>query len=495
MRSRPPVPPIPRLSWRAEDGSTLLIALLILGAMSILASSVVVTAMGDRTMAKYERASVQALGAAETGIAMAKRAIVDRTANLDDFDEDGRPDFEMTDSLTWGGAYRVLAEASDIKGIGVTAYQSNGFAIVSEGSFQGARRRVEVEIVHDSFLKFARFVSLNDLSYECGAAISGEVYTGGNLNIPCGCTHPCQFLENVFAVGDIPNVNCGSFDRGYVTGADTIDLSNSFNWTDVRNKARGLAAENDCERRGEVGIYITSTSNPLSLVADAGVLRFDLFNWHNATLVPGDTVVTYRNLAVPNAASGGNLHLDEFNGIVFFEGAGKVKGRADGVSATNMTVFATTTLTIYSDVITGLTGYNTVTLLPDGSGDPVNIGLVAESYVAIDGAVKPRDAHRCGASLPHLELARPRHGGRSPGGGRTARPRPRRDHRRVAGEQRPGPGEGWNESAAGVNANTWCSTSTARSSRPRPAAPIPGTTLACSRTPRVRPAGTTTTST
>jgi len=423
--------------------------------MSILASSVVVTAMGDRTMAKYERASVQALGAAETGIAMAKRAIVDRTANLDDADEDGRPDFEMNDSLAWGGEYRVLAEASDIKGIGVTAYQSNGFALVSEGEFQGAKRRVAVQIVHDSFLKFARFVSLNDLSYECGAAISGEVYTGGNLNIPCGCTHPCQFLENVFAVGDIPNVNCGSFDRGYVTGADTIDLSNSFNWTDVRNKARGLAAENDCERRGEVGIYITSTSNPLSLVADAGVLRFDLFNWHNTTLVPGDTVVTYRSIAVPNAASGGNLHLDEFNGIIFFEGAGKVKGRADGVSATNMTVFATSTLTIYADVITGLTGYNPATLLPDGSGDPVNIGLVAESYVAIDGAVSR--VTRIDAAL--LSRTSNWRGLGTVAGHPVAVGPLDLDLDGIIGEtpvnNDPGPGEGWNESAAGINANTW----------------------------------------
>ncbi len=182
IRHRRPSPPVIRPA-RREEGSTLLIALLILGALSVLASSVVVTAMGDRTVSKYQRHALQALGAAETGIAMAKRAIVDRTAELEDVDEDGRPDFVLEDSLAWGGVYRVAAEASDIKGLGVTAYQSNGFSIVSEGEFLGAKRRVKVEIVHDSFLKFARFVSVNDLSYECGAAISGEVYTGGDLCI------------------------------------------------------------------------------------------------------------------------------------------------------------------------------------------------------------------------------------------------------------------------------------------------------------------------
>ena len=446
-------------SWKANEGSTLLIALLILGALSVLASSVVVTAMGDRTMSRYGRSSVQALGAAETGIAMAKRAIVDRTAPLDDVDEDGRPDFELTDSLSWGGGYQVVAEASDIKGFGVTAYQSNGFSLVAEGRFQGAKRRVKVDIVHDSFLKFARFVSLNDLTYECGAAISGEVYTGGDLNIPCGCTHPCQFLENVFAVGDIPNVNCGEFYRGYVTDADTIDLSNSFDWTDVRNKARGLAAESDCERRGEVGIYITSTSNPLNLVPDAGVLRFDLFNWHNTVLVPGDTIVSYRNVAVGNTVSGQPLHESEFNGIIFFQGDGKVKGKMDGVSATNVTVFGTNIVTIYSDIITGQKGYDPVTLLPNGSGDPVNIGIVAESYVAIDGGVSR--VLRIDAAL--LSRTSNWRGLGTVGGHPVATGPLDLDLDGIIGEQPvnndPGPGEGWDESTkppgTGVDANTW----------------------------------------
>lgn len=116
-----------------EAGSTLLLSLLILSAMTILASSVVVTAMGERNLTKYERHSLLALGAAESGIAFAKRAIVEQTADMTDLDEDGRPDFSLADSLGSGGSYSVVAEASDIKGLGITAYQSNGFAIVAQG--------------------------------------------------------------------------------------------------------------------------------------------------------------------------------------------------------------------------------------------------------------------------------------------------------------------------------------------------------------------------
>ncbi|MBK8230259.1 MAG: hypothetical protein IPK72_06665 [Candidatus Eisenbacteria bacterium] len=390
-QSRPSTPMSRR--GRGEEGSTLLIALLILGALSVLASSVVVTAMGDRTVSKYQRHALQALGAAETGIAMAKRAIVDRTAELEDVDEDGRPDFVLEDSLAWGGVYRVAAEASDIKGLGVTAYQSNGFSIVSEGEFLGAKRRVKVEIVHDSFLKFARFVSVNDLSYECGAAISGEVYTGGDLNVPCSCTHPCQFLESVFVVGDIPNVDCAEFYRGYVTDADTIDLGNSFDWTETRNKARGLGADNSCERRGEVGIYISLPgTDPLGIGAQAGadqnVIIFDRFNFANTVVSPGDTVITYNSVAVPNTVSGSAMRPDEFNGIIFFEGQGRVKGTMNGVSARNVTIFATTTNLVMADIITGLDGFDPVTFAPNGSGNPVNIGMVAESYVGMHNNTK-----------------------------------------------------------------------------------------------------------
>lgn len=378
---------------KSQEGSTLLLALLILSALSILATSVVVMAMGDRNLTRWERHSMQALGAAESGIAYAKRAIIDRTANMDDIDADGRPDFTILEDLDWGGQFEVAAEASDIKGLGITAYQTNGFSIVSEGRFNGATRRIKVEIVHDSFLKFARFVSANDLSYACDAIITGEVYTGHDLNVPCGCTHPCQFLESVYAVNTIPNVGCATFFRGYVTDADTIDLGNSFDWTDIRNKARGLAADNTCERQGEVGIYIQLPgTDPLLLNSqagsDVGVLVFDRFNFHNVTLVPGDTVVAYGGVGVPNSVTGATMRPDEFNGIVFFEGTGNVRGTASGVSARSMSVFATTTNTVRADIITGQTGYDEVTLLPDGSGDPVNVGIIAESYVAMHKNVK-----------------------------------------------------------------------------------------------------------
>ena len=373
-----------------EEGSALLLALLVLAALSILATTAIVTSMGERNLSRYEAGSVQALGVAETGIAYAKRAIVDRTVTMTDADGDGRPGFELTDSLPWGGTYHVMAEASDIKGLGITAYQSNGFALVSEGAFHGARRRVKVEIVHDSFLKFARFVSNNTLSYACNATISGEVYTGANLDIPnnCAANQQDKFLESVFAVGTIPNAASGTFYRGYVTGADTIDLSNSFNWNDMRNKARGLAAgSNACERRGSVGIYFPASGTlPLTLVG--GVLQLNLFDFHNVTLFPPDTVITYNGAAVANSVTGANhLHPSEFNGIIFFENDANVKGTMDGVSARNITIFATRYIYVRGDIITGHTGFNPVTRAPNNSGDPNNIGLVAESWIMIHKTV------------------------------------------------------------------------------------------------------------
>jgi hypothetical protein len=383
-----------------EEGSALLLALLVLAALSILATTAVVTSMGERNLSRYESCSVQALGVAETGIAYAKRAIVDRTVTMTDADGDGRPEFELTDSLTWGGTYHVMAEASDVKGLGISAYQSNGFAIVSEGEFRGARRRVKVEIVHDSFLKFARFVSAGSLTYGCSALITGELYTGNDLNIPCGCAanQECRFLESVFAVGDIPNAACGTFFRGYVTDSDTLDLSNSFNWTDIRAKARGLAAgSNACEQKGSVGIYIKLTAtvaDPLGLLgqlpaADTGVLLLDRFDFNDTVLDAPDTVITYRpNLALPanpviNTVTGLHLRASEFNGIVFFENDANVKGTANGLSGRNLTVFATRYNIVRGDIITGHTGFDPVTRLPDNSGDPVNIGLVAEVQVQL----------------------------------------------------------------------------------------------------------------
>lgn len=374
-----------------REGSMLLLALLVLATLSVLATTAVVTSMGDRNLSRYDRESVQALGAAETGVAFAKRAIVDQTAQMEDSDGDGHPDFTLSDSLSWGGSYNVLAEASDIKGLGITAYQSNGFTIVSEGSYHGIRRRVKMAIVHDSFLKFARFVSANDLSYACDALVSGEAYAGHNLVIPCNCAsgHEDQFLESVYAVNDIPNPTCATFFRGYVTHADTIDISNSFNWTDIRNKARGLGADNSCERHGNIGIYIRlTTTDPLHLHSQAApnqdVLLLDKFDFSNTTLAPPDTLITYNNVAVPNPNTGGSLRRSQFNGIIFFDSSGKLKGTCDGVSGRNLTFYFNGTCTVMWDIICGHTGFNPVTRLPNNSGDPVNIALVAESYIAME---------------------------------------------------------------------------------------------------------------
>ena len=370
----------------SEEGSTLLIALLVLGSLSILATSIVLSAMGDRSMSTYERHSLLALGAAESGVAWAKRQIVTQTADMTDYDGDGRPDFTLTDSLSNGGSFSVVAEASDIKGLGITAYQSNGFTIVSQGEFLGAVRRVKAEIVHDSFLKFARFVSVNDLSYACGAALSGEVYTGGDLNVPCGCSsgQEAQFLESAYAVNDIPNAGCGIFYRGYVTDAEQIDLENSFDWTDTEDKAQGRAAENDCENKGDAGIYIkVGTSDPLG--TGNTTINLSLFNFQDVTTVPGDTIIAYNGNPVPHPQHFPNpMKYSEFNGMIVVVGDAYVSGTMDGVSAHPATIFAKDDLFVMGDIVAGHRGFDEITRLPTGSGDPINIGLVAEDYVYID---------------------------------------------------------------------------------------------------------------
>ena len=97
-----------------ERGSGLLVALLVLGALSVLGSSLVLTSVGDRTATRYVRHSIEALGSAESGLAYAKRHIQDLTAPIEDYDEDGRQDFTLADSMSWGGSYRL--EISSVSG-------------------------------------------------------------------------------------------------------------------------------------------------------------------------------------------------------------------------------------------------------------------------------------------------------------------------------------------------------------------------------------------
>lgn len=88
----PDVPPT-AVRRRGEQGTALLLALLVLASLAVLATTTVVAAMGDRNLSKFDRQSLMALGAAESGVAFTKRAIVTQTAPLTDYDADGRPDF------------------------------------------------------------------------------------------------------------------------------------------------------------------------------------------------------------------------------------------------------------------------------------------------------------------------------------------------------------------------------------------------------------------
>jgi hypothetical protein len=89
-------------------GTGLVLAILILAALSILGTSIALVAMNDRNLSKYDKESMEALAAAETGLAFAKRAIKDQEAPMTDVDHDGRPDFAMSDSMSWGDRKSVV---------------------------------------------------------------------------------------------------------------------------------------------------------------------------------------------------------------------------------------------------------------------------------------------------------------------------------------------------------------------------------------------------
>jgi len=366
----------------AQSGSALLVALLVLGALAMIGTSLMLISFTERRASGYYRDSLQALAAAETGVSFAKRMIQDLTAPMGDDDADGRADFTVADELSWGGRYTTVAEASDITGSGIAAYRSNGFTIVTEGVYRDAVRRVRAQIVHDSFLKYARFVSFTGTNYDCGAVLTGEVYVGGDLGIPNNCgADPVQFLEFVAAVGNIPNAAYGIFHRGYVTGASSIDLENSVDFNTVRARTRGYLDACDCEGRGEIGLYIHPPGGSDPLGIGATPLNLSLFDFCNTTASPPDTVITYNGNVLQHALNGGPLQARHFNGMIFFEDDGRVHGTINGRSARSLSIFATDDIIIYNNIVTGHTGFDPDTGLPNGAGEPVNIGLIAYDYI------------------------------------------------------------------------------------------------------------------
>jgi len=369
----------------SERGSALLVSLLILGALSMIATSLVLSSMTERHASSYYRRSLQAMAAAETGLSFAKRAIQDLNAPMEDGDGDGHQDFTLSDSLSWNGSYALIAEAGDITGEGIAAYRSNGYTIVSEGKYDGATRRVRAQIVHDSFLKYARFVAMTGTSWSCGAILTGEVYAGGDLDVPNNCgSEPVEFLEFVATTGNIPNAAYAVFYRGYVTGAQQIDLSNSVDFAAVRNRARGLAADCDCEGAGEIGIYINIVGGIDPLGLGAGTLDLSRFNFCNTTIAPPDTVISYNGVAVRYGSTAALLHRSQFNGLIFFENDGPVQGRLDGRSGRCLSIYATDDILVTNNIFTGHTGFDPATGAPNGAGTPVNLGLIAYDYIYLD---------------------------------------------------------------------------------------------------------------
>jgi len=363
-----------------ERGSALVLTLLLLTALSLMGMTLALLSGTDRRVAAYDRESIAALHAAEAGIAMAKRNIQDRAITFDDENGNGYPDFRLVDTLSWGGRYDVFGESNLPLGSGASPYSGSKFLLAAEGRSRDAVRLVEAEIEHDSFLKYARFVESAGTAYECGAVLTGEVYIGGTLGLPSSCPSGSKvvFLEMVAATNGITNKSSAVFHKGYTDSASAIDLESSVDFTLLRNKAKGLGSECDCEGRGRIGLYMGW--NPLG-VGTNGTIDLSRFDFSFPDPVTSDTIIRYNGSPVIDQTTGVPMLASDFNGVIFYEGDGFVRGTMDGVSATGLCVFATDDIFIEGNILTGHTGYDETTRLPDHSGDPVNIGLVAYDYV------------------------------------------------------------------------------------------------------------------
>ncbi len=365
-----------------QRGSALILALLVLTAISLFGVSLALVSITDRNIANYERQSMEALHSAEAGIAKAKRLIQDRAITFGDEDSNGYPDFRIVDTLGWGGTYDIFGEA-DLSAAGaLSAYSADLIRLVAEGRSRGGFRRVLSEIKHDSFLKYARFVESTGTGYSCGAILTGEIYVGGTLSLPAGCSNgnEVEFLEMVAAVNGITNVNEAIFHKGYTDSASPVDLQASVDFNNIRDRARGTAVECDCEGLGRIGIYMND--DPLGIGTN-GTIDFSLFDFIFPDPGSGDTIITYGGASVIDPSTGNALLSSDFNGIIFYEGDGSVRGTLDGVSGRNLTIWTTDDVFVEGDIWTGHVGYDDITRLPNDSGEPVNVALIASDYVYI----------------------------------------------------------------------------------------------------------------
>jgi hypothetical protein len=363
-----------------ERGSGLVLSLLILTALALMGMTLALLSGTDRRVAAYDRESIAALHAAEAGIALAKREIQDRTLAFDDENDNGFPDFRIVDTLSWGGRYDVFGESNLPLGSGASPYSGDRFRLQAEGEVGNAVRLVEAEIKHDSFLKYARFVEEAGTGYECGAILTGEVYVGGTLDLPAGCSSgsEVEFLERVAATNGITHKDEAIFHKGYTDSASPIDLQSSVDFTLLRNKAKGSGTDCNCEGVGRIGIYMGW--NPLGIGTN-GTINLSLFDFSYPVPASSDTIIRYNGNPVVDNTTAAPMLSSDFNGVIFYEGDGFVKGTLDGVSGRSLCVFATDDVFLEGDVHTGHTGYDDVTRLPNNAGDPVNVGLIASDYV------------------------------------------------------------------------------------------------------------------
>ncbi|NNE09666.1 MAG: hypothetical protein HKN20_13985 [Gemmatimonadetes bacterium] len=366
-----------------ERGSSLLLALVVLTVVALAGIGLALTTVSDRYVSSFDRESANALHSAEAGLAITKQLIIDEAFTFTDSDGNGQPDFVHTDSLPWGDRFEVFGEANISVAAAEGPYGAPTMDLYVNAFSNRGVRQIYSQIGHGSFLDYARFVQDEGTSYSCAAVQAGKVFVGGDLDAPaksCDAGAENIFLEDVEVVGIVNDPENAIFMGALQTGVDTIDWLGSIDFDAVRQKAMGLCSNcSNCDGFGEVGIYMNE--DPLGIGTN-GEIDFSLFDFY--TLLGSDTVISYNGVNVPNRLNGNPLKSREFNGIIFYEGDGFVRGTLDGTSGRSITVWAADNVWVMSHIQCGYVGYDEVTRLPNGTGDPVNVGLIGYNHIYIE---------------------------------------------------------------------------------------------------------------
>jgi len=292
-----------------ESGMALPTALIIIAILSVLSVNFLRGVIYEGKNAQHWRKSMQAFYLAEAAGHKALSLLKDEA--IEDF-----PYLENAVALGNGQYNLEINLESGQSG----AYARDTYTIRGIGKVGERKRGIETGYQQNTFLRFSRFVQSGNLSYASHAVLSGEIWTGQNLNLN---GYPVTFLQDVSVGGIINNYSNGVFNGNVTQGVAPINLQTSVNLVYYQNLAQG-----NIPNKG-TGIYQSSSST----------IDFSLFDFSGP---------------VPKY-NGSSLTAD-FNGVVYVKGDAYVKGTLEGGS---ITVIASDDVVIKDQVRTGnmATGY------------------------------------------------------------------------------------------------------------------------------------------